>query len=339
MKRAFAVCTFLLATIFSWPAFPWDAEGHEVTGSVADQLLTANAKAKVQAILGFELRVAAPWLDCVRSVAKQPHGSFKYAPNPNHPEYRVPCTSFEQGDELARMEDYVRRNYSNCDYSPDRRDHCHEAFHFVDVDIQHNHYDWNYVGTSDHDAVSTINAAIAILKGKPALLPFSIKDNKEALFLLAHLVGDLHQPVHVGSVYLDPNGALVRPDGPGGLDRRTETHGGNSILEAHGNLHGDWDSIPQELGKSADGTMVNLARSVASTPGPVESWAATWATDTIVTARTAFAGMTFTSAPDNKWQVHFDSEPDYRRTQTTLKVMQLAKGGARLAELLNALFP
>src|SRR5262249_24012900 len=162
----------------------WGPEGHGVTGSVADLLLTPNAKAQVQATLGFELHVAGPWLDCVRSVAKQSDGSFKYAPDPTHPEYRVPCTSFEQGDELARMEDYVKRNYSNCDYSPERLEHCHEAFHFADVDIQHNRYDRSFVGTSDHDAISTINAAIAVLKGQPAPPPFSVKDKKEALFLL-----------------------------------------------------------------------------------------------------------------------------------------------------------
>ncbi|WP_409362753.1 S1/P1 nuclease [Bradyrhizobium sp. CIR18] len=33
-----------------------------------------------------------------------------------------------------------------------------------------------------------------------------MKDKKEALFVLSHLVGDLHQPLHVGAVYLDSAG-------------------------------------------------------------------------------------------------------------------------------------
>jgi hypothetical protein len=335
MKRLYAAFILLGLVIASDPARSWGYEGHEVTGSVADQLLTPSAKAQVAAILGFELKVAAPWLDCVRSVFPQPDGSFKY--DPKVPEFRIPCASFEMGAEKDRMEDYVARNWKNCDYSPERKEHCHEAFHFVDIDIQQNRYDRSYVGTNDHDAVSSINAAIAFLKGTPAPLP-SIKDKKEALFLLAHLLGDLHQPLHVGSVYLAPDGKLVHPDGPGGLDPKTETRGGNSILEEHDNLHHDWDSIPAALGLTADGTMVTLARSVPPTGGPVETWAATWATDTILAARTAFAGMTFTGAPDNKWRVHFNDEAEYRRTQTALRVMQLAKGGARLAELLNSLF-
>ena len=45
----------------------WGAEGHEMVGSIADQLLNPRAKAEVNRILGFELRVAGPWADCVRS--------------------------------------------------------------------------------------------------------------------------------------------------------------------------------------------------------------------------------------------------------------------------------
>ena len=83
----------------------------------------------------------------------------------------------------------------------------------------------------DHDIVSAINTAIAVLKDQPSPAPFSINDKKEALFLLAHFLGDLHQPLHVGAVYLDASGNLVNPDGPGGLDPATETAGGNRLPE------------------------------------------------------------------------------------------------------------
>ena len=52
--------------------------------------------------------------------------------------------------------------------------------------------------------ISAINAAIRVLQDRPkATAPLSITDKKEALFLLAHFVGDIHQPLHVGAVYLD----------------------------------------------------------------------------------------------------------------------------------------
>lgn len=33
--------------------------------------------------------------------------------------------------------------------------------------------------------------------------------------LIAHFVGDLHQPLHVGAVYLHANGVVVDPDAVG----------------------------------------------------------------------------------------------------------------------------
>src|SRR6202035_4149196 len=57
-----------------------------------------------------------------------------------------------------------------------------------------------------------IGAAIAVLRDKPAPPPFSILDKKEALLMLTHFVGDLHQPLHVASAYLDADGRFVDPD-------------------------------------------------------------------------------------------------------------------------------
>ncbi len=124
--------------------------------------------------------------------------------------------------------------------------------------IQHDHYSRRYAGTSSHDIVSAIDAALAVLQDKPAPVPFSIEDKKEALFLLAHLVGDLHQPLHVGAVYLDEDGNLVNPDAGAGVDPATETFGGNLISSGSDNLHHEWDDIPEDL--TADEATVEDAR-------------------------------------------------------------------------------
>jgi S1/P1 Nuclease len=71
-----------------------------------------------------------------------------------------------------------------------------------------------------------INAAIMVLQNMPAPAPFSIKDKKEALFLLAHFVGDLHQPMHVSAIYLDPNGNFVDADSGVPYDPNTQTLAG-----------------------------------------------------------------------------------------------------------------
>jgi hypothetical protein len=328
------VAAFIALLTLSDRALAWAYQGHEVTGAIADQLLGPNAKQQVANILGFELRVAGPWADCARSVARLPDGTFKYAPS--KPEYRIPCTSFETPGETARMEDYVGRNWYDCSY--EKNHGCDEAYHFADVAIQHDNYSRGYVGTSDHDVVSAINAAIAVLRGQPTPLPFSIRDKKEALFLLAHFVGDLHQPLHVGAVYLDRTGQKVDPDRTG-LDPATETQGGNLVIDAGNNFHTEWDAIPAELGETASPEMVKRAQAVAATAGPIETLAASWAGDTVMASHAAFAGLTFTGAEHGQWEVHFADRAAYWSRQDDLKRDQLAKGGARLAQLLNSIWP
>jgi hypothetical protein len=102
MKELLSSCA-ALAFVFLMPTSPalaWGVEGHEVVGSIADQLLTGHpAKAKVASILGFELRVAAPWLDCIRSVVRHTDGTFEYSPNPHF--HSPSCLPFETASEKA----------------------------------------------------------------------------------------------------------------------------------------------------------------------------------------------------------------------------------------------
>jgi hypothetical protein len=84
------------------------------------------------------------------------------------------------------------------------------------------------------------------------------------------------------------------------------------------------------------------ARSVPASQGAVESWPAAWATDTILVAQEAFKGLSFQPAnppPRAKWTVTFDDHMAYLRSMDAIKRKQLAKGGARLAEILNAIWP
>jgi S1/P1 Nuclease len=349
MKIRAWICGILLSVAASTPAFPWGYEGHEIVGAIADQLLTSNAKQQVQQILGFSLQVAAPWPDCVKSVVHTDNSkfgtlNFTYLPPFQHPEYRTPCMSFEAPAapaEQARMEDYAKRNWVNCTYETDRAGLCHEAFHFADVAIQRNHYDRRHVGTSDHDIVSAINAAIFVLQGHRVPPPFSIKDKKEALFLLAHFVGDIHQPLHVGAIYLDPNdGTPVDPD-KDGFDATNETAGGNFInYEGQPNLHFYWDEIPKAWGATTpDDAMMAQARAVAPTTGPLNTWAASWASDTVMKSHDAFAGLTFSAAVNGYWTAQVADKPGYEQKADAIARAQIAKAGARLAQLLNSIWP
>jgi hypothetical protein len=115
------VCLFCL--VDPTKACAWDFQGHRVVGSIADQMLTDNARTQVQQILNegappdpkkedLTIRLSGPWADCVRSV-KNNNGSFEYVVDPDHLEYEVPCVPFRSKAERERMEDYAKRNWSN----------------------------------------------------------------------------------------------------------------------------------------------------------------------------------------------------------------------------------
>ena len=53
----------------------------------------------------------------------------------------------------------------------------------------------------------------------------------------------------------------------------------------------------------------------------------------------AFKGLSFTGTGARQWSVRFDDKKAYESAEEKLKEQQLAKGGARLAELLNAIWP
>jgi hypothetical protein len=337
MCRAIFLLNCLLWVFYPTASWSWGYQGHRVVGSIADQLLSDNARQQVSQLLGFELRIAGPWADCVKSVERNSDGTFTYVEDPK---YEFPCTSFRTASEQKRMEDYVGRNWTQCVYPPSGKERgCHNTYHFDDVAVERDHFDRSYQGTNAHDLVGAITAAIAVLRDKTPSGPFSIADKKEALFMLAHFLGDLHQPLHVAAVYLDKKGKLVDPDASGQIDPATETEGGNLIRDQKHVFHAEWDAIPADLGDAATPELLSLARSYAPSQGNVEDWPAAWASDTIVVSHNAFAGTIFKQTSAGHWSVTFKDQETYLADQDTIKRQQLAKAGRRLADLLNAIWP
>jgi hypothetical protein len=165
------------------PAFGFGPEGHRTIGAIADRLLVGtNAGAQVESILGgLTLQEAGVWADCVKGV--DPTRGFAYTAAGRYPE----CKVFEMGPLEAEMSDFVRRNDTNC--ARRRTDEsCHKRYHYTDVAIQRSLYAARYVGARDDDVVAALVAAIRVLRGEPAAPPFEIRNPREALLLLAHLV-------------------------------------------------------------------------------------------------------------------------------------------------------
>jgi len=328
-----------MAAMSTSVAHAFGPTGHRVSGAVADALLTPTASSRVRQILGMPLRTAATWADCVKDVVPVAGKGFVYRPEP---QYHVACAAFETKPGIARMQDYVRRNWNQCD-PPRHLTACHKKYHFTDVAIQRGRYDRAFAGTSGYDLVSAMGAIVEVLHGHPAPAPFSIKDQKEALLLLAHFAGDLHQPLHVGSVYLD---ASHRPFDPGDasavIDPHTDTLGGNRLEDRSSNLHAAWDAVDRRLNSLAvPAAMLAEARALPPSEGEVADWPAAWASETVLRAQQAFEGVTYQRQGALKagdWVATPADRAAYAKRRDALQKQQLARAGARMAELLNAAF-
>jgi len=287
-------------------ASAWGPDGHHLVGEMADkQIAGTHAATQVLALLGtLSLRDAAVWADCVKGISTS---TFTYTDPPDkYPECKVYLTP--EGE--AEMADFARRNNTNCG-NQEPTTACHAEYHYADVAIQRPGYKLRTVGTRDDDIVQATTAAIHVLRGDPAPAPFSIKNKREALLLLAHYVGDLHQPLHVGAIYLDASGAIVDPDKMTPYDVATETRGGNEILkiDVHtqmrcSQLHATWDALPLFLtDKNLTSSWLKQVKAVPKTGGDVLEWPARWGSGTVVAAQSAFAGLSFGAKAGKDWSV------------------------------------
>ena len=192
----------------------------------------------------------------------------------------------------------------------------------------------------------------------------AVLNQKEALWLLDHLVGDVHQPLHVGELYfdkdcqtiVDPN--VVAADQPNfGIGTSIiPTKGGNYLTFGKKNLHSYWDGdavigaarllgISKKADHFADVTAATIMSNPPSgweTPGDPDTWPAQWATETLPLAKDAYGHATIGQAQQSggsrcSWQVKLDrAYTDWANDQV---VSQLGKAGFRLAALLEAILP
>ena len=323
----------LLAVATCGVSHAWGPDGHHTVAAIATKLIAgSNAETQVNALLGsVSLVDAAVWADCAKGVNPT---TLKYEGAGKFPE----CAAFETPDGEAAMADFVRRNTNNCVIKPGE-EVCHKQYHYSDVAIQHMTYQSGFVGARNDDIVAAVVAVTHVLKGDPAPAPFNIKDKAEALRLLAHYAGDIHQPLHVGAIYLDTQGNEVNPDA-GAFDPTTATRGGNSIQVLPGskkNLHATWDAIPASLKIShVNSTWLSAARAVPATPGSDFDWPQQWASDSVAEANHALSRLTFGTFASGHWTVKLPS--GYSTTMTSIKKRQLTRAGARLAQLLQDIF-
>ena len=330
----------LVSAVACGPTMAWGPGGHQAVGALAQKLIAGtHAGQEARRLLGgMNLAQVSVWADCAKGVSEQ---TLRYESAGRYEECRV----FEnQPGGTDRMVDFVRRNLANCEIHPGE-EKCHRRYHYTDVSVKQSQYRAGLAGTRDDDVVAAIVAAVRVLKEPAANTPSCAHPNEplcfaskaEALMVLVHYVGDLHQPLHVGAIYLDSQGRAVNPD-QDGLDPATSTRGGNKLVTQSSNLHKIWDSVPQRLtATQVDAAWVEKARAVPRTAGNPEGWPAEWASDSLGEAKRAFDGVTFHSKSHGLWPIELPA--DYTSRIVTAKETQLTAGGAHLAQLLQDIWP
>ena len=206
----------------------------------------------------------------------------------------------------------------------DPKNKSHKTWHYVDLPLGSESYEAAAAlgFARDNDVVHTIRLCVLVLQGQSdRFSPVT------ALRLMGHLVGDVHQPLHVACGFIDESSdppTLVTDAGEIHAQGFKSDTGGNQIaLPGAGKLHSYWDtglggligtidvsdSDPvtgspsgeaDDTGELTAAAYEKLFRLVtqnlelkplnaeADDPGPVENWAEAWANDSIAAAREAY---------------------------------------------------
>ncbi len=267
MKKIIAV--LLIVSLFAVNGYPYAAHGHQLVGAIADKRLAKNkaVAAKVKLLLdGLTLEQAATLPDAIKSWDK-----CKKEPC-------VPVTNKKRIN--AELRAFVKANPSNGKPS-------HHEFHYTDVPVVGNEkYADGQVGRSQFDVVQMVPFCIRVLKGEVPETNDRAITKSVAVILLAHYLGDIHQPLHVGAEYFDASGS---PFEPTTTNIGFADQGGNKLTlftlmagkeKSAGKFHSYWDgqTVENAFGSTANSKVAQKLASTAPADWELAGDATTWAT-------------------------------------------------------------
>jgi hypothetical protein len=245
--------------------------------------------------------------------------------------------------------------YEDADTALMRLNHpAHDTYHYANVPFGAERYSIAATGARSSDIVQMARECIRVLKGASRPGSGLVLSQRDALRLLAHFVGDMHQPLHVGNAFVSDSGPLQFVDPAGGTGWRS-TLGGNGLIygpEGRFNLHSYWDSHAVNITMQRDDVSTFAARLVAEIPptaswkgkGDVDGWPEQWATEGLALAKDAHRGIRLISylGPDDakrtahRWSI--EQPAGYDERARPMIRQQLATGGYRLAAVLKEIW-
>ena len=213
MRALCGVGLWLGLVLFASFANAYGPQGHRLVGAIADHRLKGKpAAAKIDSLLdGLTLAQAALLPDEIKSWDKNPTAKLKYLPA--HPVIAAQLRAFWEANP----------NEPNAQHRPS-----HRTFHYTDVPIAGNSkYADGMVGRFPSDIVHMLSFCVRVLQGEESEINAYRITKPVAVILLAHFLGDIHQPLHVGAEFFDKHGKPVNPDA-GGEDAAAD-QGGNTL--------------------------------------------------------------------------------------------------------------
>lgn len=220
-------------------------DGHKIIGAIADQkLANSPTGARVSQLLdGYTLEEAALMADTIKQWDKpgidDPKVQRYFS---SHPKIAEQLRAFWQANPPTSDEKSAVPS--------------HHWFHYTDVPlVDDEKYADGKTGRGQWDIVHMMRYCIEVLQGKKPEENARKITKPIALILLAHFVGDIHQPLHVGAQYFDAKGNPANPDR---VSEIFPDEGGNSLQLKLANaaprkrdlkFHGYWD---------ADAVLANL---------------------------------------------------------------------------------
>jgi hypothetical protein len=316
--------------------------GHEIVGGIADKVVANTPAAqKIYALTdGITLERASTIADEIKAWDKNGVDDPNAFPHfPDHPKID------------SQLRDFWRANPPTQDSTSATPSH--HWFHYTDVPVLNpEKYADGKTGRTQWDIVHMIAYCVNVLRGDtPENNPRKIT-KPVAIILLAHYVGDIHQPLHVGAEYFNHGGAAADPDkGQAGV----EDEGGNTLILRlfHGRpeqmekrglkLHGFWDndavmanlpSMPADLSRDEKFKLIEPAKQKIIdrfAKGQPKSWRAPagtvlknygefWANDILPVAREAHERLQFINVHETVDQGRTVMGGDAREKSTPDKV-------------------
>lgn len=237
----------------------------------------------------------------------------------------------------------------------ENRNRNHSRWHYVNLPRDLDRYDrLKYPEfTRSDDIVQMILLCTESLRSPGSLARF---EEINALRWLTHLIGDLHQPVHIGCGYIaNPRTNQARlvftSDEASGLE--SDRGGGTLLLPNGENLHGFWDSqlgantIPDENKKHDDA----LVQEMIEAP-TVDAWAedvsvaqqiAKWANESLQASISAYPStlriVSYEPSGDKDfYRVAWEGEASYRERCNPIASARMTAAAINLATLLDKIW-